>query len=206
MPTGKTAVEESQHLVEDASRGEPGAIDALLARHLPGLRRYVGHRAGREVLERESESDVVQSVCRELFEGLRDERFEYRGEREFKRWLYAAALFKLQVRRRHWRTLKRGGVAEARIDAPSGAVGAVPEPVSPTTPSVEASRGEDVARLRAALAALPENYREVVELAHLEGLSHREIGERLGIAEGHSRVLLTRALARLAALGARRRG
>lgn len=197
-------MEESRHLVERATHGDHRSIDALLERHLPGLRRYVGHRAGREVLERESGSDVVQSVCRELFEGLRDERFEYRGEREFKRWLYAAAVFKLQVRRRHWRTLKRGA-REARIEPGSYASGGATEPASPTTPSVEASRAEDVARLRAALAALPEHYREIVELAHVEGLSHRVIGERLGIAEGHSRVLLTRALARLAALGARRR-
>ena len=197
-------MDESRHLVEEASRGDPGAIGVLIERHLPALRRYVGHRAGREVLDRESESDVVQSVCRELLEGLREERFEYRGEREFQRWLYAAALFKLQSRRRRWRTLKRGEVKEGRLDA--GPEGALPEPAAPTTPSVEASRDEDVARLRAALAALPEHYREVVELAHLDGLSHKQIAEQLGIAEGHSRILLMRALARLAALGARRRG
>ena len=60
---------------------------------------------------------------------------------------------------------------------------------------------EEVERLRAALSKLPENYRQVIHLAHVDGLSHREIAERLGISEANSRVLLSRALARLATLG-----
>ena len=53
-------------------------------------------------------------------------------------------------------------------------------------------------RFEQAFAALPENYRRVVEMHHVEGLSHADIAERLGIQEPHSRVLLSRALARLA--------
>src|SRR5438552_14795863 len=88
----------SRQLVEDASRGEAPAIDALLERYLPDLLRYVRRRAGPAILKKESGSDVVQSVCRELFENLRTERFEYRGEAEFKQWLYGAALLKLEGR------------------------------------------------------------------------------------------------------------
>jgi DNA-directed RNA polymerase specialized sigma24 family protein len=36
--------------------------------------------------------------------------------------------------------------------------------------------------------------RQMVELAWFHQLAHREVAERLGIAEAHSRVLLSRAL------------
>jgi RNA polymerase sigma factor (sigma-70 family) len=45
------------------------------------------------------------------------------------------------------------------------------------------SRQEEVALLRQALAALPERCREVLVLRRIHALSHREIAERLGIAE-----------------------
>jgi RNA polymerase sigma-70 factor, ECF subfamily len=196
---------DSQDFVRGASQGDRGAVAALLERHLADLRRYVERRAGRAVLDKESGSDLVQSVCRELFEGLEAERFEYRGEQEFKQWLYAAALFKLQIRRRHWRTEKRDSEREKPIGARDSTGEAGPEPLVSTTPSVEAVQREDVARLRAGLDALPEHYREIIELAHVQGLSHKEISKRLSIEEGHSRVLLTRALARLSVLATRKR-
>jgi len=44
------------------------------------------------------------------------------------------------------------------------------------------------------LAGLPEGPRQIVTWHHLEGLSHREIADRLGIGEPCSRVRLTRAM------------
>ena len=93
--------------VENASRGDVTAIEALLEHHLPGLRNFVRRRAPGVVAARESSSDLVQSVCREVLEHLADERLEYRGEAEFKKWLYQAALNKLQNRRRYHLAEKR---------------------------------------------------------------------------------------------------
>lgn len=45
------------------------------------------------------------------------------------------------------------------------------------------SRQEEIALLRQALASLPERCREILVLRRLHNLSHREIAERLGIAE-----------------------
>jgi RNA polymerase sigma-70 factor (ECF subfamily) len=45
------------------------------------------------------------------------------------------------------------------------------------------------------LAAVPVSLRTVLVLHRLEGFSHAEIAQTLGISEGSSRVRLTRALA-----------
>jgi RNA polymerase sigma-70 factor, ECF subfamily len=192
---------DSRELVEGASRGDATAVEGLLDRFLPGLQRYVRNRAGAAVLDRESSSDLVQSVCRELFENLRAERFQYRGEAEFKQWLYGAALLKLEGRRRHWRAEKREAAREA-----GQAGSSLPLQVAISgTPSADAMRREESERLSAAISGLPEHYRVIIELAYGDGLSHREIAERLSIEETNSRVLLSRALARLSTIATRER-
>jgi RNA polymerase sigma-70 factor (ECF subfamily) len=49
-----------------------------------------------------------------------------------------------------------------------------------TSPSGKASRDEQLLRLAAALAELPETMREVVVLKHCQGWTLRQIGDRLG--------------------------
>lgn len=196
-------METEDRLVERASRGDGEAIDELLARHLPHLLGFVRRRAG-ELAAKESSSDVVQSVCREVLEGLADGRVEYRGEQAFRAWLFEAALFKLRNRRRYWRAERRDVARERRLAGADDA-GAPLDALAGTsrTPSREAAAHEDRARLAALLEQLPERYRIAVELARIRGLGHAEIAEQLGISEAASRQLLTRALARLATLGAR---
>ena len=182
-------METEDRLVERASRGDGEAIDELLARHLPQLLGFVRRRAG-ELAAKESSSDVVQSVCR--------------GEEAFRSWLFEAAVFKLRNRRRYWRAERRDVARERRILGADGETAPL-DAVARTsrTPSREAVAHEDRARLAALLEQLPERYRVAVELARIRGLGHAEIAERLGISEAASRQLLTRALARLATLGAR---
>ena len=60
------------------------------------------------------------------------------------------------------------------------------------TPEAAATTSEARARLMAALHALPTAQREILALS-LEGLSHREIADILGITENNAGVRLTRA-------------
>ncbi len=202
------AAGDEQRLVRDASRGDAGAVDQLLMRHLSGLAAYLRRHAGKEVLARESVSDLAQSVCREVLLHLEDERLEYRGEAEFKKWLYQAALLKIRDRRRFHGAARRDVRREVAISSADESqdtrFAAFFQTI--TTPSGLAEKREQIEAVAAAFAELPEAQKNIIELARIEGLSHQEIARRLGIEESHSRVLLSRAIARLATLARRRLG
>ena len=68
------------------------------------------------------------------------------------------------------------------------------------TPSRVAIQAEEVAQLEAAFDELPDEYREVITLSRIVGLSHEEIAQEMGRSPGATRVLLHRALARLGRL------
>jgi RNA polymerase sigma-70 factor (ECF subfamily) len=81
-----------------------------------------------------------------------------------------------------------------------------PEPMAPfSDPERLAGLADDARRLRAAVAALSDDRRQVVVLRFVDGLSAREIGEVLGRSEGAVRVLQHRALRDLAELLQRER-
>ena len=193
--------EDVSSLVDDASHGDERAVESLLTHYLPDVERYLRRHAPAQVLAKESGADLAQSVCREVLERLADERFEYRGEAEFRRWLYNAAELKLKNRFRFYGRDRRAADREVGpISSPDGPAAGEALYRTLFTPSQHAIRSEELERFEAALAGLSEDERAVIRLFHMEGLSHREIARRRGIQEGHSRTLLSRALARLARL------
>ncbi len=65
-------------------------------------------------------------------------------------------------------------------------------------PVTRADRKDRLILLEAALTRLTDDHREVIVLARIEGLSAKEIGERMGRTENAVHLLLGRALRRLA--------
>ncbi len=59
---------------------------------------------------------------------------------------------------------------------------------------------DELKRVREAVEQLPPRYREVVQLRRIEGLSRREIAQRLGLAEQTVAEYLTKAMSSLARL------
>lgn len=196
---GQPSDHQASEWVDAASRGDAESIDQLLQEFLPDLQAYVRRHAGRLALARESSADIVQSICRELLEHLGDGRFQYQGVGPFRKWLYRAALLKISARRRHngaearHPDLEREGLIQNDSSSPA---------LEPFTvdgsPSRVAVLHEELDRLRVGLEELPVRYAEVISMAQVDGLAHAEIARRLEITESHSRVLLARALARLA--------
>jgi RNA polymerase sigma-70 factor (ECF subfamily) len=188
--------EESTHLAEQAAAGDAAAMQALLEMHLDGLRAFVRLRTGPELRQRESSSDLVQSVCREILEQAH--RFQYPSESAFRRWLYTTALRKISDRAEHWRAQRRDAGREQQFPSQGGDAALMRRYESFSSPSQHAMLREEVERVERAFERLSEEQREVISLAHVAGLSRAEIAEQMGRSEGAVRVLLHRSLARLA--------
>jgi RNA polymerase sigma-70 factor (ECF subfamily) len=177
------------------AEGDEAVLDDLLREHVPRLRGFVRLHMGGALRQREESIDLVQSVCREILEHR--ERFRYPGENGFRRWLYTTALRKIHTRIEHWGAQRRDPGREVPaplLDELLDGYGSV------CTPSREVAAREQVERIEAAFDALPGHYREVIALSRIAGLPHAEIAERMGKNEGAVRMLLSRALARLAEL------
>jgi RNA polymerase sigma factor (sigma-70 family) len=189
---------EHERLLRSASRGEERGLSRLIECHLPGLIAFVRARAGARLRARDATLDLVQSACREVLADLPGR--EGLDEAGFRHWLYLATERKIVDRARHYARDKRDAGREVALDALSGPeLEHLRQGLSAVlTPSREAMANEELARLEAALARLSEPHREVILLARIVGLSHAQIGAQLGKSEGAARILLHRALARLA--------
>lgn len=177
--------------------GAERALDELLALHLPDLRAFVRLNADARIRHHESNSDVVQSVCREALQNA--DRFEYRDERGFKNWLYGAVLNKIRDRRRYWQAERRRPDRELS-EREDGLPIDVCTAYARFTPSRIANGREELARVEAAFEHLSDSQRRILTLARIVGLSHAEIAAELDMNEGAVRVALHRALVKLSAV------
>lgn len=186
---------ESSSLARLAAQGDQAALAQLLERHLPSVRAFVRSHMGPQLRARESMSDIVQSVCRELL--LHQDAFRHPDEGGFQAWLFTTARRKIANRARDLERGKRdvqrevGDLSENAIAALGAAYARI------SSPSGKALVAEEVARLEAAIDQLPDEHREVITLAHLVGLSRAQIGAQMGRSEEAVRALLHRAMARL---------
>lgn len=186
-----------EELTAAAANGDQAALEQLLCRALPELRRYVRSQAGSLVKAHESESDIVQSVCREILRNGKS--FRHPNEHAFRRWLYATALRKLSHRHEKWTSGKRSA---REVSQSTGSDGRPLELADEGALSVSAQfiLNEELERLKRAMAALSPEHREVIILAKIGGESREEIGAQLGRSPGSTRMLLHRALAQLTRL------
>lgn len=186
----------TRFLVDNAVSGDRKAFETLLARYLPQVRAFVHLRLSPELRVKESSSDIAQSVCRELLQGL--DQFHWRGEEAFRGWLFTAALRKVADRAQHYGAAKR----ELGREQPPGEDAHAADLLcraygSLSSPSGHAIAREQAERIGRLFEDLSEEEREVIALARVAGLSRAEIGRRIDKSEGAVRVILHRALAKL---------
>jgi RNA polymerase sigma-70 factor (ECF subfamily) len=152
-------------------------------------------RMGRELRSKMESMDVVQDVLLSALKDLGD--FTYRDAGDFLRWLSAVAENRLRDNVDRLHAGKRDIRKEVRLDGRTvgGRVAGMPGPIEATTPSVIMSRKEELDELAKAMDRLKPEYREVIILTKLEGLSYKEIGERLGKSDEAVRKLVSRSMA-----------
>ena len=189
----------TQNLVTLAREGDEIALNQLCRVYAARVLWLVRLRMGKELRAKLESMDVVQDVLIYALRDLGD--FTYKTEGDFVRWLSRVVenrlrdnLDKLHADKRDIR--KEVRLNSHRIAAEDSLVG-VAEPVDTTTPSAIMSKSEDFDRLARAIDALTPEYREVIVLAKIEGLSYREIGGRLGKSADAVRMLVSRAMGAL---------
>lgn len=174
LTASPTAVLDDDVLLARVGAGDHGALGTLYERWAPRLLRV----AWRIVGGRAEAEDVLHDV----FVALPRAASQYHPHGRAGAWLVQcatrAALMSLRSVRR-------------RREAPM--------PPTELVAALQADRRIDLLDLERRLAALPVGLRTVVVLHRIEGFSHAEVAETLGISEGNSRVRLTRALRLLAA-------
>ena len=175
-----------------AGDGEP-VFDELVAEHLPQLRAFVRAHMDPGLRARESAGDLVQTVCRALLAGRKE--FDFRGEAQFRAWLFTAARHKiLEKQRFHLREQR-----DVRREAPDGEAQLLAGYASVCTPSAEIVAKEQIERLEAALDDLSEDHREVITLTRFAELPLEDVAERMERSPDAVRKLLGRGLVQLAA-------
>jgi RNA polymerase sigma-70 factor, ECF subfamily len=190
--------DQTRELVLAAQGGDSSAMEALLLQHLSSLRAFVHMKTDGRLRVRESQSDLVQSICREVLSSIG--KLDYRNEAAFKSWLFTLAQNKLREKGRFHaaarRDLKREdsfiGGAEGALEA-----GLCYHYSSMLSPSQHAESNESIQRFEAAFDRLSPDHQQVVLLSRVLRQSHAQIAEHMGRTQVATRRLLSRALVAL---------
>ena len=190
----------ADELLNRAAAGDRTAVNELLTGHRDRLRQMVAIRMDPRLARRVDPSDVVQEAMTEASKRLPE--YLKRRPIPFYPWLRQLAWNRLvDLYRFHVEGAKRAVGREASFP-----VGLSDESVmslgrrlvaSGTTPSRNVLRKELRQRVRDALSQLPEHYREVLVMRHLEQLSIKEIAASAGVTEGTAKSRLFRGMEKL---------
>ena len=191
--------QKTQELVTLAKGGNEPALEQLCRVYGERVRRIIRLRMGREIRPRLDSMDLVQDALISALGGLED--FTYKNEGDFLRWLARITQNELRDNLDKIHTDKRDVRKEVRLEnygpTTGGGFVGTPGPIDATTPSVIMSKKEDLDKLEKAIDQLKPDYREVIVLAKIDGLSYKEIADRLGKSIDSVGHLLSRAMVAL---------
>jgi len=186
----------TKELVAQAQEGDISALDQLCGVYTERVRRIVRFRMGPEIRSHLESMDLVQEA---LIEAVLDlDQFTYSSEGDFLCWLsriventirdhvdkaYAAK-----------RDIRKQVPLDRVADRADRSAHEAKLAMAMTTPSVVLSLREDLDRLEKAMDQLKSEYREMIVLAKVEGLSFKEIAVRIDKSPAAVSKLLSRAI------------
>ena len=156
--------------VAAAASGDRGAFERLYREHVERVFSLGVRMLGDRMLAEEVTQDVFVRVWQKLP--------GFRGESAFATWLHRVAVNVILTRRK---------TAAGRIDRTTDDDSAID-----LAPTRSVSVGDRL-DLESAIASLPRGARQVFVLHDVEGFTHEEIGEQMGITSGGSKAQLHRA-------------
>jgi len=175
--------EDDLALIARVARGDSSPLRELYARHA-GMALAICLRVLRDRADAE---DAVQATFVDVWRRAP----QYRpGQGSVEAWIFIIA-------RTRAIDLQRSRASQSR--SVLGSANEAPVP-GPETPEESFGRARDSQRVRAAMEALPDEQRAVIELAWFSGLSHADIATQTGAPLGTVKTRARLALEKLAAL------
>jgi RNA polymerase sigma-70 factor (subfamily 1) len=178
-------------LLEKARSGDEEALSRVFEKHRRRLAVLIHYKLNPQARRFCDVEDLLQETHLRAFRDIN--RFTYQSPESFLRWLSSIADHVIVDRMRYLRRECRAG-EEIPFRSASNPVG--PEPADTKTPSRLFAQQQAVERLLARLDMLPEDYRQALILAKIEGLTTAETAERLGKSRDAVALLVFRALKR----------
>jgi RNA polymerase sigma-70 factor (ECF subfamily) len=187
-PEGPPALPEASPAPPEEAAGVPRSAEEVFRLYGPRV-----YNLARRMLNSDTDAeDVTQDVLLQVVRKLPT----FRGESAFPTWLHRITVNAALMHRR-----KKAVQEEYRSREPLDVVleEQVPGPVRrwSVNPEAAAQDRETQRLIDAAIAELPETYRDVFVLADLEGLPNAEIAEMLGMSESAVKSRLHRARRKL---------
>jgi len=169
-------------LLKRAQKGDPAAFEKMMADLESMIWRICWHYTGNQ----EDASDCAQEAMLKIWRSLSSFRFDC----SFETWTYRIAAnccldFLRKARRNVHVSLEP--LADQGFDPPDPGPG----------PEETVLRKDEHARLRQAIARLPEDQRDALVLTQLEGKSYEEVSRMLETSEGTVKSRVSRARNRL---------
>jgi RNA polymerase sigma-70 factor (ECF subfamily) len=168
-------MESESFTVRRAIDGDESALRALWARHAPHIDLVVRRLVGGD---RDLAADIAQEVWIQIFRALPS----YRGDSQFSTWAHRIAVNRTLNALRKARRLAS---IETEVHEDSGSV------------EQDSDRSFVAQSIEEATARLSPGARAVFTLHDVEGYTHEEIAEQLGITSGGSKSQLFKARSKL---------
>ena len=170
-PSVTAPAEDDQALIASALAGRGEAFGELVARY----ERAVYNLAVRTLRDRTEAEDATQEAFLRAYRALGS----FRPGAKFSTWIFTIC-YRLCCDRLAKRKRFSGNELPDRADPSAG-------------PALLAERSDEARRLRTAIDALPEKYRTVITLYHLQGKQYEEIASVLNLPLGTVKTHLFRA-------------
>jgi RNA polymerase sigma-70 factor (ECF subfamily) len=166
-------------LVRRAKAGDLSAFDALVARHYERVFALAFHLLGNA----DDAADATQDAFLKAFERLK----QFRGEAAFSTWLYRITVNVCHDFQRRRQPVPFSQLSEEESETLNWAEATEPDPEE------EWQRREKREAVQKVLQQLPDEFRQVLILCDLQGLTYAEAAAILDVPEGTVKSRLHRA-------------
>jgi RNA polymerase sigma-70 factor (ECF subfamily) len=168
-------MDNEQLTIRRAIEGDETALRSLWSRHAPHIDMVVKRLVG---FDQDLAEDIAQEVWIQIFRALPS----YRGDSQFSTWAHRIAVNRTLIA---LRPTKRLSAIETTVEEDTASV------------EMDTERSFIAASIETATAKLSPGARAVFVLHDVEGYTHEEIAQELGITSGGSKSQLFKARAKL---------